>query len=536
MNRGIRQNWQLVSKALCALLLSVVVFKSLITGHSDTDLQKEGGTKSSTSETKVASKQTSESLAQLIDRTVDQSDLARARWGISVVSVNDGHEVYARNADQLFTPASNMKVFTTGVALDILGADYRWRTSVYSSSPPNAAGSIDGDLVLYGRGAPDFLAQSKTNNRNSLAQLADDLYARGVRRIQGNVIGDESYFRGEPLGDGWQWTDIQWYFGAEASALSINGNEIDINLAPSAKGGATMEVHESDPVNYVTVQNDLITVERGKAMTLGVHRGLSDNNVHIWGEFPSGGKGFGARLSVYNPALWAARLFHQILKARGIEVAGNAQAQSSRQPPSQRFDPTKSIELAFVSSKPLAEIIKDTNKESINLYAELMLRTLGRERGSLIAASESGGRERGDDEAGLAVIRLWMSRAQIPASGLALHDGSGLSRLNLVTPKSLSQFLVSLSRTSNAGIFRESLPISGRDGTLSGRLTSVAGKVTAKTGFLTYDASLSGYLTTEAGEILAFSILCNDQTGRASTARLIDEITSVLATYPNLRG
>jgi D-alanyl-D-alanine carboxypeptidase/D-alanyl-D-alanine-endopeptidase (penicillin-binding protein 4) len=105
--------------------------------------------------------------------------------------------------------------------------------------------------------------------------------------------------------------------------------------------------------------------------------------------------------------------------------------------PKKRFDPSASTELAFVSSKPLSEIVKDTNKTSINLYAELLLRTLGRERGNFVSTPEMIGRERGDDEAGLEVIHLWLSRAGIKSAGMALHDGSGLSRLNLVTPESI---------------------------------------------------------------------------------------------------
>jgi D-alanyl-D-alanine carboxypeptidase len=135
-------------------------------------------------------------LGKVIDQAIDESEIAEARWGIAVVSLRDGHTIYGRNSDKLFTPASNMKIYTTAVALDLLGADHEWRTSVYANAEPDAAGVIAGDLVLYGRGAPDLVAQTRNNNDNSLARLADDLYNRGVRRVRGNVIGDESYFRG----------------------------------------------------------------------------------------------------------------------------------------------------------------------------------------------------------------------------------------------------------------------------------------------------------------------------------------------------
>ncbi|MEP6569033.1 MAG: D-alanyl-D-alanine carboxypeptidase/D-alanyl-D-alanine-endopeptidase [Acidobacteriota bacterium] len=472
-------------------------------------------------------------LAKRINNAIDESGPGTARWGIAVVSMTDGSTVYERDGDKLFTPASNMKIYTTGVALDLLGADYRWRTSVYANAPADSAGRVSGDLILYGRGAPDLVANSKDPDRGSLAKLADDLFARGVRSVSGNVIGDESYFRGEPLGDGWQWTDLQWYFGAEASALSINGNQVDVNFIPGGSGEQPI-VRTSDTESYVTVQNRMAAVDRSGQPTLGMHRGLSDNNVEVWGEFVPGSKGFGARLSVHKPAQWAVRLFAKALKTRGIQVDGQTLSRDSRVPPNERFDPARSIELALVQSQTLGEVAKKTNKESINLYAELILRTLGRERGQLTPVSEGGGRERGDDETGLAVVRMWLERAGISTSRLALHDGSGLSRLDLVTPKASAHLLLALSKINASVAFKESLPIAGRDGTLAGRLKTITDRVSAKTGSLTYDNSLSGYLTTSDGRLLAFSIMCNDQTGRDDTIRLIDQIVALIAAFPDL--
>jgi serine-type D-Ala-D-Ala carboxypeptidase/endopeptidase (penicillin-binding protein 4) len=473
----------------------------------------------------------SSDLAQRINEQIERSEFASARWGISVISVSDGASLYQRDADKLFTPASNMKIYTTGIALDLLGPDYRWRTSVYAPSQPDAAGTVQGDLILYGRGAPDFVVHNKDQNEGSMTKLVDDLYARGIRRIAGNVIGDESYFRGNALGDGWQWTDIQWYFGAEASALSINENEIDVNVVPSTSNKPP-EVKANDPTGLVTIENRMGEGSSSVRPTIGLYRGLSDNNVQVWGEFAPATKGFGARLSVHNPALWAAKLFFDALKKKGIAVEGQAQARNSRVPQNQRFDPSQNVELAFVNSKPLAEIVRKTNKESNNLYAELILRTLGRERRPMLETPEPPGRELGDDEAGLAVMRLWLSRAGIATGQLALHDGSGLSRLDLVTPDATAKSLLAFSKTASASVFRESLPIAGKDGTLGGRLTALSDRVSAKTGSLTYDNSLSGYMTTSDGKHFAFSILCNDQTGRGNSIRMIDQILTMLAAFP----
>ena len=517
-----------------ALLLTVLWLCACITSPPQSSAPR--GENQPTTNEPLPANSVDTALANQIDQLIDNRELALARWGISVIALKDNRRVYERNANKLFTPASNMKLFPTGIALELLGPDYRWRTSVYAAAPPDSGGTVNGDLVLYGRGAPDLVATPREGDQasNSLEQLANDLYSRGVRRIRGNVVGDASYFRGEPLGDGWQWNDLQWYFGAEASALSINNNETSINVLPAEKKvGAAPEIRVGDSSGYLIVENKMVVGRAGERLTLGVERGLSDNTVHVWGTFPPDAKGFGARISVHQPGLWAAKLFLAILKKRGIAVEGQALTRDAHEPASQRFDPQRATEIAFVSSKPLSEIIKITNKYSVNLYAELLLRTIGRERAELLSTPEPSGRERGDDEAGLGIIRLWLERAKVSTQGLALHDGSGLSRLNLVTPRSFSQLLAVLHNNPNGQLFRESLPLAGRDGTLGGRLRDHAERVSAKTGYLTYTTALSGYATTSQGEVFAFSILCNDETGRASSRRLIDQIVSLLVTYPD---
>src|SRR5437763_6717443 len=195
-------------------------------------------------------------LARRIAKEIDEGEFQAARWGVLVVSLRDGRTVHERSAERLFLPASSMKSYTTAAALDLLGADYRWRTSVYASAPPDAKGTIGGDLTLYGRGAPDLAAHvTKHTPTDHLKQLADDLYGRGVRRVRGRVVVDESYFRGDVLGDGWLWTDVQWYFGAEPSALSIDNNEVTVGVAPGAKVGNQSVVHLVPETDYVHVTN-----------------------------------------------------------------------------------------------------------------------------------------------------------------------------------------------------------------------------------------------------------------------------------------
>ena len=464
-------------------------------------------------------------LAREIEHAIDESDLAQARWGIFVMSMKDGRVLYSRNGDQLFTPASNMKIYTTAVALDLLGTEYRWRTSVYADRLPDAGGVIDGSLTLFGRGAPDL----GSYRQNGLRSLAEQLYQRGVRRVSGNVIGDESYFRGELFGLGWQWNDLQWYFGAEPSALTVDGNSLELKIAPADKVGSAASLTLSRETRYLHLVNNTMTVARDSTTTIGINRGLSDNELRVWGDFPNGGRAFTAYLSVPNPALWTATLFKEALIARGIKVDGEARSRDFRVAKSENFDPQKAVEIANESSGTLGEIVRQTNKESNNLYAELILRTLGKERGASVPDPDPRkNRERGDDEAGTAVIESWLDQNGIPSEALAIRDGSGLSRLDLVTPETTARLLVAIARTTSATAFRDSLPIAGRDGTLGPRLSREAGRVFAKTGTLTYIHSLSGYATTEQNEVLAFSIFCNDATRRSSPVRVIDQIVGRL--------
>jgi D-alanyl-D-alanine carboxypeptidase/D-alanyl-D-alanine-endopeptidase (penicillin-binding protein 4) len=445
------------------------------------------------------------------------------------MSARDGKVLYSRDADKLFTPASNMKVYTTAVAVDLLGPDYRWRTSVYAAKQPDASGVIDGDLTLYGRGSPDLVAKEK-GDAPSLAKLADQLYQSGVRQIRGQIVGDASYFRGELFGVGWQWNDLQWYFGAEPSALSVDENTVEVTIAPANKKGSNASVVLNPNDSFVHLTNNTITAERDARTSVGIIRELAGNELKVWGDFPESGRAFSAFLSVHNPALWAANSFKRALIAHGIKVEGKAASRDFRVPDNQEFDPQKSIELAYVSSQPLSAIVRKTNKESNNLYAELLLRTIGKERGATAPDPDAKkNSERGDDEAGVAVVKSWLGQKGISTRGLAIHDGSGLSRLDLVTPESTARLLAAIAQTNGSATFRDSLPIAGRDGTLGGRLKSLEGRIVAKTGTLTYVHSPSGYAATPNSDGRVFSIFCNDATSDRGTVALIDQIAVVIA-------
>jgi D-alanyl-D-alanine carboxypeptidase/D-alanyl-D-alanine-endopeptidase (penicillin-binding protein 4) len=465
-------------------------------------------------------------LATEIDRVVNESQL-KARWGVFVVSLKDERVLYSHSGDALFTPASNMKVYTTAVALDLLGADYRWRTSVYAAKDAEA-GVIHGDLTLYGRGAPD-LVSSRKGTAPSLSDLVDQLYQRGVHEVRGNIVGDSSYFRGDDYGLGWQWNDLQWYYGAEPAALTIDGNSVNIVIAPGSKVGEQANVSSEHGGDQLHIINNTTTGDRARITTVGIDRELSDNEVRVWGEFPAGGRSFGAFLSVHNPALWAATLFRQALIGRGIKVTGNAQSRDFRVAENEKFDPAKAVELATIQSESLGEAVRETNKASNNLYAELILRTVGKEEGAASIDENPRKKIQGDDEKGVALINSWLKNHNVPADTLAIRDGSGLSRLDLVTPESTARLLVAIAKTNSAQLFHDSLPVAGQDGTLAGRLSAYRGRIFAKTGTVLYVHSLSGYAVTNKREVLAFSIFCNDAIGTENPLRVIDQIAALIA-------
>ena len=227
-----------------------------------------------------------------INEAIDQSRFSNARWGVFAVSLKDGRVVCARDGRKLFNPASIQKTLTAIVALDKLGADFRWKTSVLAENQIETDGTLNGNLILYGQGAPDF-------DSAALDNLISQLQARGLKKVKGNIIGDESFFRGDTIGDGWTWNELQWYYGAEASALSFNDNQAFINVENGTPKTST----------------DYITVKMGKPSTdaniktatnteaSGIKRGLSDNEFYVWGN----AKNFGARVAVHDPAKMATK-------------------------------------------------------------------------------------------------------------------------------------------------------------------------------------------------------------------------------------
>ncbi len=442
-------------------------------------------------------------LCKEIAKTSASTDFPKSRWGIIVIGLSDGRVVCGQDAQGLFIPASIQKLITSAVSLDRLGGDYRFRTSVYAKKKIKKNGNLDGDLILYGRGSPDL-------SDKEIRDLVSQLKRKGLKRVKGNVIGDESYFTGDGLGDGWTWNSVQWYYGAAASALSVNDNQLRITVENGKpKAGRS----------FVELTGELKPVESIEA--IGVKRELGTNKVYVWGN----GKSLNARIAVNNPALFAARILKENLEKNGIRVSGGVKSSDWK---NGRLKTRSADELASVESRALSDIIYKMNKDSVNLYAELILRTLGRKYGDQAPDADPKMQIlRGDDSAGASVIKKWLRENDIADGEFAVHDGSGLSRLNLISPETIGRVLVFAAQSKFTGAFRKSLPVAGESGTLRGRLTNVRGKVIAKTGSITHVDSLAGYARSDR-DTYAFAIIVNNETGKAGSGKTIDQIAALL--------
>jgi serine-type D-Ala-D-Ala carboxypeptidase/endopeptidase (penicillin-binding protein 4) len=438
------------------------------------------------------------------------------KWGVLVVRLPGGQPVVSHNPEKLLIPASNEKVFTTAAALDALGPDWKTRTSVYAANRPGTDGVLQGDLILYGRGDPNLSGRFTPDDPlGPLRTLAARVREAGVLRVEGNLIADESYLSGSPHGTGWSFADVQWYFGAEVSALTFNDNLAEIEVGPGARSGDPCVVKITPDVGYVVVASEATT---GGGAKVQFHRDLDQNRVDVRGFVPAGGVGAGGAFAVRKPALYTATAFRKALADVGVEVAGEVERVSAdaERPAGTEIDTL--VELASLDSLPLSELVKVVNKQSQNLHAELVLRMLGRERGPPDLPS---------DQAGAAVVVSFLQKIGAFVPGVTIRDGSGLSRLDRTTAGTLCKVMMAMSDNPAGSAFFDSLSQAGVDGTLRHRDGKL--DLRAKTGSLDIAKSLSGYLVAKSGQRLAVAFLHNDERGAGDGVGKIDRILEALS-------
>ncbi|MBS1795014.1 MAG: D-alanyl-D-alanine carboxypeptidase/D-alanyl-D-alanine-endopeptidase [Acidobacteria bacterium] len=485
------------------------------------------------------------SIAELqsrIQQILLRPELRRGHIGLKVVSLDTGKVVYAENAEKYFMPASNMKSFTVATALEKLTPDFHFVTSVFAPARPDANGVVRGDLTIFGRGDISFsTAFYGGDYYKGLDALADKIVQAGVKRVEGSLVGDESYFTGSPIAYGWEWDDLQWYDGAEVSALPLNDNALDLAVRPSSPGNPC--IVSLLPVNPVMrIVNNCRTSDKSVKRDLTVKKGLDQNVVEVSGTMPAGDKGFTNYLTVTHPADLFVALLRQRLEQKGVVVTGPTRVVGAKEKAFLAVASTvPPVQLATLESPPFSVIAAKTMKPSQNMYTETILWTLGQEGRSATLTTAATPEtnpfldpKSTSEERGRFVVRSFLNEVGIPADGIVQYDGSGLSRHNLVTPEALVQLYTYMAKRSRfADAWLNSLTVAGVDGTLRNRFkgTSGAGNVRGKTGTLDQVSALSGYVTTAAGEKLVFSILVNDVPNARLRPSIIDEIVLSLANF-----
>ncbi len=446
------------------------------------------------------------------------------RWGMAVVSLEDGELVYQHNSEQKFIPASNAKLFTTAAALEKLGPDYTYQTDIYACGGMDTTGVLHGNLLVRGSGDPTI------NRWDMLLDWADSLSACGLTEVEGDVVGDDGNFVPEKIISMVPRSTNRLVKRKKRMAWNISGLSFRDNLVAVTVSGGSLGKPlrvSTDPPMEVQVRNLSRTI-RGSSSTVsrkvkqkdGTYVTKSRKVYNVGRPYVS----FDGRILKVTGTLAQgsskrflftakqtddhfARVLAAALEAKGIRISGRPRGSGE-----ELAQPADSAWLIYShSSQPLSEIIKVVNKNSHNLYAETLLKTLGSE-----------GNGRGSVQQGSEVERdvvLEMGLGEVD-----LFDGCGLSRRNEVSPLQVVTLLRYIHQQPYWGAFYNSLAIGGVDGTLGGRLANpdMCGRVYAKTGSIGGVSALSGYVTAKSGRMFAFSIMVNNMS-RAKTARRVED-------------
>jgi D-alanyl-D-alanine carboxypeptidase/D-alanyl-D-alanine-endopeptidase (penicillin-binding protein 4) len=469
------------------------------------------------------------SLRADLDRLVQAPGWPGDRWGVLVVSLDRGDTLYAREPDVGLVPASNLKLFTSAAALYYLGPEFRYTTYLLAAGRVED-GVLRGDLVLYGTGDPTISERFHGSRLAVWRAFADTLAALGVREVQGDVVGDASYFEGLARGRGWETSYMNAAYAASASALSFGENVALLQIRPGPSPGSRPSVRVVPGGDGAVVVNEATTV-RGGGTSIRALRVSYEGPIVVRGQIGVQSGGVLRSVPVPDPALYAAAAFREVLEEAGIRVAGTARSvlRASESPVTGRSVFAPALErraplqvLAVHHSPPLREIVEVTNKKSHNLMAEQLLRTVGR-----VTLGE------GTVEAGFRAVRYLLEcETGVDGSELYMDDGSGLSPLNRATPHAVVGLLSYMAASPLWEPYWESLPEAGaRDGLRRMYKTAAERNLRAKTGTINRVSALSGYVRAANGERLAFSIISNAVPSTWRAKRVEDAIGARLAAF-----
>ncbi|MFQ5664086.1 MAG: D-alanyl-D-alanine carboxypeptidase/D-alanyl-D-alanine-endopeptidase [Terriglobia bacterium] len=472
-------------------------------------------------------------LGRRIEEIIGQGEAEKAFWGIEIYSPARGRTLYARNPHRYFQPASITKLFTTAAALALLGPDYRLRTVVGTRGRIDRTGRLLGHLYLVGGGDPDLAGcalpytpeeeERPCEATAILDRLAEEVAGKGIQTVTGKLVVDQTFFAPEPYAPGWVLGDLVWSYGAPVRALSLADNAVRVRVEPGERPRDPGRLTLQPFTRFYQIENRVLTAPPGGETLLYVRRDPGSRVLEISGSIALNHKGRTIKIAIEEPSEFVGELFRQALERQGVRVRGPTEAYYAPPPPFAGPAVTVlPVVLAEHLSRPLVEDIKLINKTSQNLHAEMLLRHLGRLEPPPASLAERprspyeppGRRADGSAEAGAAVRRAWLANAGVDPEEVELHDGSGLSRGNLVSPHAVIELLKYVETQPGAALFRDSLPIAGVDGTLKDRMKDSAAyaRVRAKTGTLDHTNALAGYLQTRTGETLLFAFFVNHHT------------------------
>jgi D-alanyl-D-alanine carboxypeptidase/D-alanyl-D-alanine-endopeptidase (penicillin-binding protein 4) len=451
-------------------------------------------------------------LRRFIDSLVEVPEFRSANWGLLVVDPERGDTLYSRNADKLFMPASNMKLLTGSTALTQLGPDYRWSTTLFARGRVRN-GTLNGDLVVYGNGDPTVSEHMHPDSALApLRALADSLRAHGIRRVRGRVVAAPSPFTDAPLGFGWAWDDLDEPYSAGVDALYFNEGFTQVVVHGGARPGAKVRAITRPLSTYprlivkattVSPLDPTDTVSARPAISVG--QDSSHTGVLVSGTIAAGDSAVLEIAFRDQDAAYVAALT-EALRTSGVTISGS------------RTDTTAALDSLLTQlSPPLRDVFPFFEKPSQNQIGEILFKTIALEATGVGTA----------DSARRVVSQQLLDWGAAP-DGFAVRDGSGLSRHDYVSPRTIIHVLDAIRHSPDFQVLYDALPIGGVDGTIRNRMkgTPAEGNVHAKTGTLDKARSLSGYVTTADGRMLLFSALCNNY---VVPTRRVDDVSNALA-------
>lgn len=443
----------------------------------------------------------SSQLPTAIEAIVNQPLFRRSRFGVLVQTLGKRETLYARDAEQYFIPASNAKLLTTAAVLSKFGSRYRIHTPIYGAQTPDGW-----QIRLVGQGDPSLTDAQ-------LVSLAQQLKQKGIRRIAQLQVEDSDT---EPLNGDWAVGDVRESYGTPVSRLILNHNLLALTLSPQALGQPLrLRWEDAAQADQWTIENTSVTGTAQASEYVIVERDLTQSILRVSGQLRVGAVPYSEVVAVLDPAAHFLKHFQQALAKEGIVVD---RAQVSRMPDG------FGTEIASVDSPTIADLIKFTNQNSDNLYAEALLKLLSQGTPSKPNTSIL--------QRGLSTLTSVLNRLGISSERFSMVDGAGLARQNLVTPSALVQTLQTMSKQPEGSLYRSSLPIAGLSGSLQNRFqnTPAQGILQAKTGTLTGVTALSGYVSPTQHPPLVFSFMLNQSKDSTSVQRdALDEIALLLA-------